>query len=165
MSGFTHESQCNESKEWYTPKSIFDMLKCTFTLDPASPGRDIVPWIPAEKHLTFRDNGLMADWTKEQVWCNPPYGQDTEVWMEKFIRSNCSGIMLVFARTDTRWFHNLAIYADILCFVKGRIKFVRGDGYIGHGCGAASLLIAKGSYGDSLKMSGIGFCVNGKENP
>ena len=36
-----------------------------------------------------------------------------------------NGIALVFARTDTRWFHNYATKADILCFVKGRLAFYR----------------------------------------
>src|SRR4051812_48699889 len=38
--------------EWYIPKYIFDLLGCTFDLDPASPGKHIVPWIPADNHYT-----------------------------------------------------------------------------------------------------------------
>ena len=37
-SGFTHESTYNESKEWYTPRRIFDALGLEFDLDPCSPG-------------------------------------------------------------------------------------------------------------------------------
>ncbi len=74
--GFTHESTYNESKEWYTPKYIFDALGLEFDLDPASPGVDIVPWIPARYHLTCLDNGLITPW-KGKVWLNPPYGMDT----------------------------------------------------------------------------------------
>jgi hypothetical protein len=51
MKGFAHESTANESKEWYTPKYIFDALGQQFDMDVCSPGADVVPWIPAEKQL------------------------------------------------------------------------------------------------------------------
>lgn len=82
MRGFCHESICNESKEWYTPKYIFDSLRIEFDLYPCSPDKRIVPWIPAKKHLTFIDNGLEAEWNGT-VWLNPPYGMDIPKWMEK----------------------------------------------------------------------------------
>ena len=34
------------SEEWYTPSIIFEALACRFDLDVASPGGDVVPWIP-----------------------------------------------------------------------------------------------------------------------
>ncbi len=46
--GFTHESTYNESKEWYTPRYIFEDIGIEFDMDVASPGKDIVPWIPAK---------------------------------------------------------------------------------------------------------------------
>lgn len=162
MRGFSHESQHNESKEWYTPPSIFTALGLTFDLDPASPGADKVPWIPALKHFTAADNGLTRSWAGKRVWLNPPYGQDTPAWMRKFIEEDCTGLMLVFARTDTIWFHRLAVRADALCFVQGRIKFVRGDGFCGQGSGAASMLIAKGSdCVEALCASNLGFVAPG----
>lgn len=60
--GFTHESTYNESKEWYTPRDIFTALKLEFDLDPCSPGQDIVPWIPAQIHYTYLDDGLVKKW-------------------------------------------------------------------------------------------------------
>ena len=165
MRGFSHESQHNETIEWYTPPGIFNRLRLEFTLDPASPGADKVPWIPAKKHFTIHDDGLKQSWENERVWLNPPYNQQTAAWVEKFMQEYCTGIMLVFARTDTKWFHDFAINADALCFVKGRIKFYRGDGYQGQGSGAASLLLARGrDCVEALKNSDLGWTVDQRED-
>jgi len=162
MRGFSHESQHNESKEWYTPPSIFKALAVDFDLDPASPGAEKVPWIPARQHYTIAENGLRQNWAGQRVYLNPPYGQDTAEWMRKFVRADCQGVMLVFARTDTAWFHELAVHCDALCFVRKRVQFVRGDGYIGGGSGAASLLLAKGKeYDEAVQQSGLGFVCGG----
>jgi hypothetical protein len=48
--------------EWYTPGKVFDAMGVEFDLDPASPGAEIVPWIPAKRHLTKAENGLVTPW-------------------------------------------------------------------------------------------------------
>lgn len=173
MKGFTHESTHNESQEWYTPPEIFELLRFpTFDLDPASPGKDVVPWVPAEKHLTILDDGLSAQW-QGSVWLNPPYGDNTFYWLRR-LRRHGNGIALVFSRTDTVWFHTEAIKADALCFLVGRIKFVKGgekclDGSADFrrlgtpGCG--SLLLAHGKECAKILLeSGAGWCVDNRNN-
>jgi len=168
MQGFTHESTHNESKEWYTPKHIFDALGIQFDLDVCSPGKDIIPWIPARHHLTIFENGLTYPW-HGNVWMNPPYGSDTPRWMEKLNRHG-NGIALVFARCDTLWFHDFVPQADAICFLKGRVQFVKQDkasDYIAGtykpegGCGAGSMLIAFGKYNACrLHTSKLGLTLN-----
>lgn len=156
--GFTHESTYNESQEWYTPPEVFRSLGLRFDLDVASPGPDAVPWVPADKHLTFEDSALLQRWGGV-VWCNPPYGNETAIWVEKFCQHR-NGVMLVFARTDTAWFHKHARRADVICFVRGRIKFIRADGFQGGGSGAASMLIGFGERCVSaIRQSNLGLCV------
>ncbi len=52
------------SNEWYTPPRVFDAMPgVAFDLDVASPGREIVPWIPAREHITsgsLERNGLAS---------------------------------------------------------------------------------------------------------
>jgi hypothetical protein len=170
--GFTHESTYNESKEWYTPRPIFDALGLEFDLDPCSPGKDIVPWIPAKHHLTYLDDGLNAHW-EGRVWMNPPYGMDTPKWF-KHLAMVGNGIALVFARTDTKWFHRYIPRADAICFVDGRVQFVPAekDGadypalYAAGkykpkgGCGAASMLVAFGAdNAEALFRCGLGLAL------
>lgn len=149
--GFTHESTHNESVEWYTPREIFDALGLTFDLDPCSPGKKIVPWIPVKKHLTVKENGLMTKW-EGNVWMNPPYGVETPDWLNR-LSLHGTGIALLFMRTDTRWFHKYIPLADAICLVKGRIGFISNKNAKEYAkgtfeqtgrCGAASMLVAYG---------------------
>ena len=170
--GFTHESTYNESKEWYTPRPIFQKLGIDFDLDPCSPGQDIVRWIPAQIHYTIRDDGLTAKWFGN-VFMNPPYGMDTPNWMRRLSKHG-TGIALVFARPDTRWFHDYVPLADAVCFIKGRIAFVPAEtkekDYPGlyadgqwqpkGGCGAASMLVAYGEKNaEALLKSNLGLTL------
>lgn len=158
--GFTHESAHNESKEWYTPESIFNALGLTFDMDVASPGKDLVPWIPATRHVTKEENGLTTEW-EGRVWLNPPYGHDTPVWAKKF-STYPNGIMFIFSRTDTKWFHDYVIRCDALCFVKGRVRFLKEGNKKGPAT-AGSLLVANGeSCVDALYKSNLGFTVKGR---
>lgn len=152
--GFTHESTYNESKEWYTPRYIFDSLNVEFDIDVCSPGADVVSWIPAKRHLTIPDDGLSMDW-KGCVWMNPPYGMDTPRWMRKLWRHG-NGIGLVFSRTDTQWFHRYAVSASGILFLEKRVQFVsaqqaadyaKGAMVKNSGSGAGSMLIAFGDDG------------------
>jgi hypothetical protein len=150
--GFTHESTHNESVEWYTPKHIFDALGMEFDMDVCSPGKGIVSWIPAKEHITFEKNGLLSRWSGT-VWMNPPYGSDTPVWMHK-LAEHGDGIAMVFARTDTAWFHESATRACAIMFIAKRVQFVAsaqaesyglGAKVKNSGSGAGSMLVA---YGD-----------------
>lgn len=142
--GFTHDAKKNITVDWWTPKYIFDMLGESFDLDVAAPEGG-VPWLPCSYFITEKQDGLKLPWGGF-VWCNPPYGKFTPAWMSKMAEHN-NGIALVFARTDTEWFHNsIAGVASGILFLKGRVKFVDGYGATGGGgAGCGSMLVA---YGD-----------------
>ena len=145
--GFTHDNINNKSVDWYTPKVIFDCLGLKFDLDPCSPERG-VPWIPAKKHFSLKDDGLNQNWVGK-VWLNPPYGRETGKWLKR-MNEHRNGVALVFSRTDCAWFHDYVAKADAINFLKGRIKFVDGLGITSNnGAGAGSMLIAWGE--DNVK--------------
>ncbi|HDY87962.1 MAG TPA: adenine methyltransferase [bacterium] len=165
--GFTHESTYNESKEWYTPRYIFQALNVNFDLDPCSPGQEVVPWIPTQYHYTYFDDGLNKNWFGN-CWVNPPYGSDTPQWMAR-LSEHDEGIALVFARCDTQWFHLYAPLATAICFISGRVQFVpseKSELYADAqykpkgGCGAGSMLIAYGKENaEALVRSGLGLTL------
>jgi hypothetical protein len=156
--GFTHESTQSQSVEWYTPPSVFDRLGVTFDLDPCSPGKNVVPWIPAKCHLTRKDDGLSRPW-KGRVWLNPPYGRHIGTWLKR-LSQHGDGIALVFARTDTKWFHRHAMRASAICFLEGRLKFIRSDGREAGPPGCGSLLLAFGDEcAEILRRSRLGLCI------
>ena len=141
--GFTHEKNSkSNSEEWYTPKWLFQELNLHFDLDPAAP-KGGLPWIPALKFYSKEDDGLSQPW-QGNVWLNPPYGNETSKWLQR-MHEHRQGVALVFARTDSRWFHDYAVKADAILYLKGRVRFVNADGDPGKsspGCG--SVLIGWG---------------------
>ena len=63
-----------------------------------------------------------------RVWCNPPYGREIAKWVQKGFESVQAGaasvcVMLLPARTDTKWFHSYVYNKAEIRFVKGRLKF------------------------------------------
>lgn len=117
--------------EWYTPKPIIDRVVRffgTIDLDPCSNSHD-VPNVPAARHYTQDDNGLMLPWMGN-VYCNPEYGRNIKPWIAKLVSEYESGnisaaIALVPARVDTAWFKLL--WPHTICFIHGRLTFVGGE--------------------------------------
>lgn len=140
--GMTHESPVNASIEWYTPAWVFEKLGTSFDMDVASPEAGSLPWIPAREFITPSMDGLTYPWAGS-VWCNPPYGPETIKWLAR-MDAHGNGIALVFARTDTRWFHQYVAHAYAICFIDGRIRFVDRDGKQGGSPGCGSMLVAWG---------------------
>jgi len=149
-----HEQCVGATDEWYTPPEVFEALGLTFGLDPAAPPGG-VPWVPADRHFSKREDGLAQAW-RGRAWVNPPYGRATHRWLDK-LAAHGDGLALVFARTDTRWFQCFAAEASALCFIRGRLRFRHPDGTAGDTAPSPSLLIAFGlSCALGLAESGLG---------
>jgi len=149
----THQSARMLKDEWLTPPEILAALG-TFDLDPCAPVKR--PWPMAAHHYTVNDLGLMRPWYG-RVWCNPPYGQQTGLWLRK-LANHGTGIALVFARTETEMFvSEVWGRADAVLFLAGRLHFHHVDGTRAvANSGAPSVLIAYGQRDvEALENSGI----------
>lgn len=116
----------SNTDEWATPQDLFDKLDATFhfTLDPCATPENT----KCAKFYTKGQDGLKQDWGGAVIWCNPPYGREIGKWIQKCAEHRGVAVMLIPARTDTRWWHS---YIDKnpdahVYFLKGRLKF--GDG-------------------------------------
>lgn len=126
--------------EWLTPPYIIQALG-EFDLDPCSPINP--PFFIISKRFTMLDDGLKQNWFG-RVWCNPPYGKQTEFWLEKCATYG-NVIALTFARTETKMFFKCVWNkADAILFIKGRLRFYHISGKQGDSAGAPSVLIAYG---------------------
>lgn len=152
------------SEEWYTPPHIFDALGLTFDLDAAAP-EDGVPWVPAARWYSKRDDALSQPW-EGRVWLNPPYGPRVGQFLRR-LAAHGDGVALVFARTDTRWWHETVPAARALCFIRGRLTFLDRDGRPGDGTsGASSVLIAYGAdCAEAVTGCGLGMVMRLREAP
>jgi site-specific DNA-methyltransferase (adenine-specific) len=111
----------SETDLWATPQEFYDKLndEFHFTLDPCATKENH----KCEKYYTKQDNGLLQDWNNDIVFCNPPYGRVIGFWVKKAYESKSKVVMLLPARTDTRWFHNYIYNKAEIRFIKGRLKF------------------------------------------
>lgn len=116
----------SEKMDWETPQWLFDQLneEFDFGLDAAANAlnRKCDSWISEEI------DALQVDWYGDgNVWLNPPYGRHIGQWIEKAYQESRKGmtvVVLVPARTDTAWWHDWAMQAAEIRFIRGRLKFV-----------------------------------------
>lgn len=119
----------SKSNEWATPQSFFDKLNDIygpFTLDAAASDDNY----KVANYYTQADDSLSQNWEGNRVFLNPPYGRALKDWVRKGYeegqKDNTTVVMLIPARTDTKYWHEWVMKADEIRFVRGRIKF--GDG-------------------------------------
>ena len=134
----------SNTNEWYTPKELYNKLneEFNFTLDPCCTEKSR----KCEKYFTKKENGLIHDWSNNNVFMNPPYGNDIKYWIEKAylesLKDNTIVVALIPARTDTSYWHNFIFNkASDIRFLKGRIKFEKEDGTLGNSAPFPSAVI------------------------
>ena len=116
----------SKTDNWATPPEFFKELdkEFHFNLDPAADEFNH----KCDRYFTIAENGLLQEWGGgNSVFCNPPYGREIGKWVEKAYRTNKESgdlvVMLLPARTDTKWFHDFIYHKAEIRFVKGRLKF------------------------------------------
>lgn len=120
----------SRTEEWATPQYVFDWLdeEFSFALDVCATPENA----KCKEYYTKAEDGLSKDWYLDSlgrnIFMNPPYGKDIIKWMSKAKDEGeiVPVVCLVHARTDTKWFHETAMKANEIWFIKGRLKF--GDG-------------------------------------
>jgi len=98
--------------DWKTPKAFYQALDALYQFD----------FDPCPPNPKF--DGLNCDWGQSN-FVNPPYS-DIETWIQKCEAEAQKGktvVLLVPSRTDTKWWHDFAMKADEIRFIRGRLKF------------------------------------------
>ncbi|WP_309709163.1 DNA N-6-adenine-methyltransferase [Armatimonas sp.] len=112
---------------WSTPPELFAELHAEFNfqLDVCA----IAENARCPRFFSPTQNGLAQKW-EGVCWMNPPYGRTIGDWMKKAKESAEEGatvVCLVPARTDTRWWHDYAVKAKEIRYLKGRLKFGKAE--------------------------------------
>ncbi len=121
-------------QDWNTPKDLFNKLNNEFNFewDLAASHNNAL----CKKYYTKEDDGLKQTWSGI-CWLNPPYGDKSSKmvdWIKKAYNDsnnndNLTVVMLIPARTNTKWFHNYCMKSSEIKFICGRPKF--GDAKFG----------------------------------
>jgi len=118
----------SKKPNWETPKEFFLWVSHVvngFTIDvAASKDNHIVPY-----YIDEEEDSIKHRWNEGSpslAWCNPPHGRGIMKWIHKAIDERSLGnasVLLVPARTDTKWFQLGVKAAENAFFLKGRLKF------------------------------------------
>ena len=109
-----------DRNDWGTPAHVFGALhrEFRFTLDGAAN-------MDGSNALLRRWCGDVdhADWRRERVYCNPPYGRAQRAFVDR-ARTAALAVLLLPARPDTRTWHEAIFpFAREVRFVQGRLRF------------------------------------------
>lgn len=113
---------------WCTPSIVLECVRAvgSIGLDPCTNADNPTA---ARSIYTPEIDGLAQPWDLDGngglVYVNPPYSNVGE-WALKAANASAAVpvIMLVAARTDTKWWRQLWGVADAVAFWNGRLKFV-----------------------------------------
>jgi len=127
-----HLSIIGEKTSWRTPGDILSNACYDFRVEPLlDPCADDNNSLEFKYFYRKQDDGLKQDW-KYDAFVNPPYGREVGLWVKKayeeHMKHNITVLMLVFSKTDTKWWHNYIQGLAEVHFIKGRLRFLEEDG-------------------------------------
>lgn len=111
---------------WLTPQWIIDKIGISY-LDPCGyihPEKGIIVKT-AHNYFYENDNGLIQKWEND-CFVNPPYS-DLGSWLEK-MAAHGNGIVLCFARTETKAYQKYVKSATGINFMAKRVSFLNSEG-------------------------------------
>lgn len=123
----------SKKMDYCTPQDFFDELDAefVFALDAAATDKSA----KCNRYFTPETDGLKQPWDVPSgyaVFCNPPYGRQIGEWVKKAygesVRTGGTIVLLIPARTDTKYFHRYIYDKAEIRFVEGRLRFTDEDG-------------------------------------
>lgn len=113
----------SNNQEWETPQKLFEELnkEFNFTLDACASKSNH----KLERYYTEKDSALNHSWKDERVFINPPYNRNKEFIKKCFDERESARVivLLIPARTDTKYFHEYIYHHAEIRFIKGRLKY------------------------------------------
>jgi phage N-6-adenine-methyltransferase len=115
-------------QDWTTPQSLFNKINLEFNFEWDLAASETNA--KCSKFFTKEQDGLKQIWDGV-CWLNPPYGDKSSKmvdWIKKAYNDSKNNdkltvVMLIPARTNTKWFHEYCMKAAELKFILGRPKF------------------------------------------
>ena len=120
-----HLAIINKNDEYGTPPLLFleacGKYNCTPKVDYFASDVNHV----CDKYYTKSDDAFSKSWT-ENGFINSPYSMIGKVMQkayEEHMANNIELMILAYAKTDTRWWHEYVMEAHEIRFLKGRLRF------------------------------------------
>lgn len=118
--------EAHPRQAWLTPAYVIEPIRELFGgrigLDPCTEPDNP---LGAERFYTPPDDGCVLPWGDDTVYCNPPYGEARERWVDRCISEGTRAkvVLLIPSHTDTKGFQRALRYATGCVFIRGRLRF------------------------------------------
>lgn len=119
----------SRSDDWATPTDLFDTLneEFGFDLDVAASRQNA----KCRNYFNSKQNGLKQNWyahsKKKKIFCNPPFGNQIGLWVQKAFtesQKGCTVVMVIPFRPDTSYLHDFVFNkAYEIRLIRGRLKY------------------------------------------
>lgn len=79
----------------------------------------------ATKFYHLPSDGCVLPWDAHSVFCNPPYGEARDRWVDRCIAEGSlrKVVLLIPSHTETRTFQRAMLACSSLLFIKARLRF------------------------------------------
>ena len=111
-----------------TPQDLYDALNAEFSF-----GLDVcaLPYnAKCPRFYSPEQDGLKQPWDAN-CWCNPPFDRSMGTWVRRCYEAAQAGhtaVVLIHGNYhDTQWWHDYAMKASEIRYLRGRPKFHDGD--------------------------------------
>lgn len=124
MNDMTVHYSSNKS-DWGTPKGVFEILDHLFKFTVDACANETNALCPS---FWSESNSFLASFPArpESIFMNPPYGRGIKPFvnhLNEVCINGTTGVALLPARTDTKWFQTVWSHANVAVFFRGRLKF------------------------------------------
>lgn len=129
----------SKNQRWITPHDVFNKLhqEFNFHLDAAAErvSAKIPNYLGPDHEDEARRDALKVSWSTlgvgkaGSIWVNPPYGHGLDAWLKKFYEESRHNtvVVLIYSRTETKWFHQYVWKAAEIRFLPKRLVFLDPD--------------------------------------
>ena len=79
----------------------------------------------AQRWYSLPQDGCSLPWDADTVWCNPPYGEARDRWVDRCIDEGAKRkvLLLIPAHTETRTFQRALSACESLLLIRARLRF------------------------------------------
>ena len=124
LGGVYNLNKSEDRNLWETPPELY-LNACNYF--GVSPLLDVCATPDTSKCKWHYNEGALDKPFNYDFFCNPPYSQ-MKKWVRKcyleHVRHNVDGLLLIFAKTDTRAFHDYIFGGKAeIWFLQGRVHF------------------------------------------
>lgn len=131
-----HLSQISVRDEYGTPWDILNTAKQRYKIFPQLDVCTNLANKKCDAYYTIDDNSLTKKWNMD-FFMNPPYSQVEDFMRHAFFQhkiNNVNGLILVYSKTDTDWWHSYVEEKAEVHFIHHRLRFLNENGKIPRFC-------------------------------